>query len=167
MGAWLILLTALARPERIAGLLGLACAADFTRYLLWDRLDERLRERLQREKVITLPSAYGAPYTIALKLIEEAEQHRLLERTELPITVPVRLIHGMDDADAPWPLLPVKGGDVAGITGSKLGDSMKVPSLEQVMAAALPEDENSDEDVANVDEIGNGGGGAIIHGGIT
>jgi len=102
MGAWLILLTALARPERIAGLLGLACAADFTRYLLWDRLDERLRERLQREKVITLPSAYGAPYTIALKLIEEAEQHRLLERTELPITVPVRLIHGMDDADAPW-----------------------------------------------------------------
>ena len=62
MGAWLMLLTALARPERIAGLLGLACAVDFTGYLLWDRLDDRLRERLRRERVISLPSPYGEPY---------------------------------------------------------------------------------------------------------
>lgn len=102
MGAWLMLLTALARPERIAGLLGLACAADFTDYLLWERLDPPLRERLRRERVITLPSPYGQPYRIALHLIEEAAQHRLLERPELPIHVPVRLIHGLKDADAPW-----------------------------------------------------------------
>ena len=102
MGAWLMLLTALARPERIVGLLGLACAADFTDYLLWERLDPPLRERLRRERVITLPSPYGEPYLIALHLIEEAAQHRLLERPELPIRVPVRLIHGMNDADAPW-----------------------------------------------------------------
>ena len=75
MGAWLMLLTALARPERIAGLLGLACAVEFTRYLLWDRLDERLRERLRRERVISLPSSYGEPYLIALNLIEEAQHH--------------------------------------------------------------------------------------------
>lgn len=102
MGAWLMLLTALARPERIVGLLGLACAADFTDYLLWDRLDEPLRERLRRERVITLPSSYGEPYTIAWQLIEEAAQHRLLGRRELPIHGPVRLIHGMNDADVPW-----------------------------------------------------------------
>lgn len=102
MGAWLMLLTALARPERIAGLLGLACAADFTDYLLWERLDESLRERLRRERVISLPSPYGEPYIIALHLIEEAAAHRLLNRTELPIHCPVRLIHGMNDADAPW-----------------------------------------------------------------
>ena len=102
MGAWLMLLAALARPERIAGLLGLACAVDFTRYLLWDRLDERLRERLRRERVISLPSPYGEPYLIALNLIEEAERHRLLDRPELPIHGPVRLIHGMGDADVPW-----------------------------------------------------------------
>ena len=35
---------------RIAGLLGLACAADFTEYLLWERLDPPLRERLRRER---------------------------------------------------------------------------------------------------------------------
>lgn len=102
MGAWLMLLTALARPERIVGLLGLACAVDFTRYLLWDRLDEHLRERLHRERVIHLPSAYGEPYTIALALIEEAKQHHLLDRQTLPITCPVRLIHGLQDADVPW-----------------------------------------------------------------
>ena len=97
-----MLLVALARPERIAGLLGLACAVDFTRYLLWDRLDERLRERLRRERVISLPSPYGEPYIIALNLIEEAERHQLLDGPELPIRGPVRLIHGMGDADVPW-----------------------------------------------------------------
>lgn len=102
MGAWIMLLTALARPERIAALLGLACAADFTEYLLWDRLDDRLRERLRRERVISLPSAYGEPYIIAMELIEEAKRHRLFDRPELPITCPVRLIHGMNDADVPW-----------------------------------------------------------------
>jgi pimeloyl-ACP methyl ester carboxylesterase len=102
MGAWIMLLTALARPGRIAALLGLACAADFTEYLLWERLDENLRERLRRERVISLPSTYGEPYIIALNLIEEAKRHRLLDRPELPISCPVRLIHGMKDADVPW-----------------------------------------------------------------
>ena len=102
MGAWLMLLAALARPERIAGLLGLACAADFTEYLLWRRLDPVLRERLRHERVISLPSPYGEPYIIALNLIEEAAQHHLLDRPHLPIHCPVRLIHGMRDADVPW-----------------------------------------------------------------
>ena len=102
MGAWMMLLTALAQPERIAGLLGLACAVDFTKYLLWERLDDHLRERLRRERVISLPSPYGEPYIIAMDLIEEAERHRLLDRPELPIHGPVRLIHGMGDLDVPW-----------------------------------------------------------------
>ncbi len=102
MGAWIMLLTALARPERIVALLGLACAVDFTEYLLWERLDDHLRERLRRERVISLPSPYSEPYIIALNLIEEAKRHRLFDRPELPITCPVRLIHGMNDADVPW-----------------------------------------------------------------
>jgi len=102
MGGWLMLLTALARPERIAGLLGLACAADFTEYLLWEQLDEGLREQLRRERMISLPCPYGEPYLITLKLIEEAKSQQLLNRVELPIHCPVRLIHGMADADVPW-----------------------------------------------------------------
>lgn len=102
MGAWLMLLNALAKPERIAGLIGLACAADFTDYLIWQRLDHHLRQRLQQERVLHLPSPYGAPYVISLDLLEEAAQQRLLDREQLPIHVPVRLIHGMQDSDVPW-----------------------------------------------------------------
>lgn len=102
MGAWIMLLAALARPQRIAGLLGVACAADFTGYLLWDQLDEAWRERLQRNGLIRLPSPYGEPYLITWRLIEEARQHGLLDRPELPIQAPVRLIHGLMDRSVPW-----------------------------------------------------------------
>ena len=34
-------------------------------------------------------------------LLEEARRHLVL-RADLPITVPVRLIHGMADPDVPW-----------------------------------------------------------------
>ncbi|MFO1372734.1 MAG: alpha/beta hydrolase [Candidatus Competibacteraceae bacterium] len=103
MGAWLMLLTALARPERIAGLLGLACAVGFTEYLLWERLDDAQRLRLQQERVLALPSPYSeTPYLITLDLLEDAQRHRLLEQPALAITCPVRLLHGMGDADVPW-----------------------------------------------------------------
>jgi pimeloyl-ACP methyl ester carboxylesterase len=103
MGGWIMLLLALARPERVAGLVGVACAADFIEPL-WQRLDEQTRTRLQQEGIVYLPSEYDdeAPYPIALNLIEEARQHQLLNRGELAIHCPVRLLHGMRDPDVPW-----------------------------------------------------------------
>jgi pimeloyl-ACP methyl ester carboxylesterase len=35
MGGWIMLLVALARPDRIAGLIGIAAAPDFTRIFCW------------------------------------------------------------------------------------------------------------------------------------
>ncbi len=103
MGAWLMLLAALARPERIAGLLGVACAADFIENTIWQALDGPTRERLQREGIIYVPSDYDEiPYPITLRLIEEARHHSLLDRDSLPISCPVRLLHGMRDASVPW-----------------------------------------------------------------
>ena len=104
MGGWIMLLLALARSERIAALLGVACAVDFTEFMLWQRLDEATQERLQGEGVIYVPSCYEGedPYPITLHLLEEARQHLLLGRTTLPITCPVRLLHGMRDPDVPW-----------------------------------------------------------------
>lgn len=104
MGGWIMLLLALARPERIAGLVGVACAADFTESMLWQRLDAATQARLQQDGVIYLPSCYEgeAPYPITLRLIEEARQHLLLERAALPIHCPVRLLHGLRDPEVPW-----------------------------------------------------------------
>lgn len=103
MGAWLMLLAALARPERVAGLLGVACAADFIDNMIWQALDGPARERLEQEGVIYVPSDYDEmPCPITLRLIEEARRHNLLDRDALPIHCPVRLLHGMQDASVPW-----------------------------------------------------------------
>lgn len=103
MGGWLMLLLALARPARVAGLVGIAAAPDFTEDLVWDKLNATQKQDMQEKGVLYEPSEYdmGAlPYT--LKLVEEGRQHLLLRRENIPITAPVRLIQGMQDNDVPW-----------------------------------------------------------------
>ena len=102
MGGWIMLLAALARPDRVAGLVGLAAAPDFTEALIWHRLPADARAALRRDGIWHEPSRYSdKPYAITMKLIEEGRKHLLLE---LPIAVhcPVRLMHGMEDLDVPW-----------------------------------------------------------------
>ncbi|BBK29457.1 pimeloyl-ACP methyl ester carboxylesterase [Stella humosa] len=102
MGGWLMLLAALARPGRVAGLVGLAAAPDFTEDLMWNEFPEPVRRTLLRDGVWNEPSEYGdEPYPITLRLIEEGRRHLVLRDT-LPIACPLRLIHGLQDRDVPW-----------------------------------------------------------------
>ena len=101
MGGWMMLLAALARPQLVAGLVGIAAAPDFTEDLIWDHVGDEVRETLRRDGVWHQPSAYGEPYTITLRLIEEGREHLLLRRP-IPIHCPVRLLHGMRDDSVPW-----------------------------------------------------------------
>lgn len=102
MGGWIALLTALARRERVAGLVGIAPAPDFTEDLLWDAFPLDQRATLMREGVLRLPSEYSdKPYSITLKLIEDGRRHLLL-RDAIDLPCPVRLLHGMRDPDVPW-----------------------------------------------------------------
>lgn len=101
LGGWLMLLAARARPERIAGLVGIAPAADFTE-LMWQRLDDSQRARLKSEGRLTFPSQYDPePFVVTRRLIEEGRTHLLLE-APIPFAGPVRLIHGIEDPDVPW-----------------------------------------------------------------
>ncbi len=104
MGGWIMLLAALARPERIAGLVGIAAAPDFTQELLSARLTpEQLREIAEREAVV-LPSEYEpAGYLYTRALIEDGLRHLLLG-APIPLDMPVRLLHGLCDASVPWQL---------------------------------------------------------------
>jgi pimeloyl-ACP methyl ester carboxylesterase len=102
MGGWAMLLTALARPARVAALVGIAAAPDFTENLMWDGFDEAVRETLRRDGLYHMPSDYGEePYPISLGLIEDGRRHLLL-RGPIAIACPVRLLHGMADADVPY-----------------------------------------------------------------
>jgi pimeloyl-ACP methyl ester carboxylesterase len=103
MGGWIMLLMALARPERVAGLIGIAAAPDFTEDLLLARASDEQRRALLEQGYWMQPSAYGGPpYPVTRRLIEEARAHLVL-RGPIAITCPVRLLHGQRDPDVPWP----------------------------------------------------------------
>lgn len=98
MGGWLMLLAALARPERVAALVGIAAAPDFTEWGFSDGQKRVIRDEGRLEE----PSPYGeAPYVTTRALWESGETLKLLG-AEIPIDCPLRLLHGLADADVPW-----------------------------------------------------------------
>lgn len=103
MGGWLMLLAALARPERVKGLIGIASAPDFTERLMRQALTPKEKAALARDGVLHRPSAYGPPLPITARLIEEGEAHLLLAEP-IAIGCPAHLLHGQADHDVPWEL---------------------------------------------------------------
>ena len=102
LGGWLMLLAALARPERVAALVGIAAAPDATEDLMWARFPPPVRDEIMRAGAARLPSDYSPEgYLFTRRLIEEGRQH-LVMRGPIPVACPVRLLHGMRDPDVPW-----------------------------------------------------------------
>ena len=98
MGGWLALLVALARPERLAGLVGIAAAPDFTD---WGFTQEQ-KLQILREGRIERPSDYGdQPYVTTKAFWQSGEANRLLHGP-IAIDCPVRLLHGQRDDVVPW-----------------------------------------------------------------
>jgi pimeloyl-ACP methyl ester carboxylesterase len=101
MGGWIALLLARAMPARVAGLVGVAAAPDFTEDLIWAEFSDDARARLMTEGRLATPSEYSDDgYVITRRLIEEA-RGRLVLRDALALPFPVRLLQGMADVDVP------------------------------------------------------------------
>ncbi len=145
MGGWIALLLALRRPGRVAGLVGIAAAPDFTTRIE-AALPPEIRAIIDRDGVWHRPSAYGDSYPITRALLEEGRRHLLLD-APVRIDVPVRLLHGQQDPDVPWELslqtaAALTGQDVE-VTLVKDGDHrlsrpQDLRLLRRVLSALLP-----------------------------
>jgi pimeloyl-ACP methyl ester carboxylesterase len=96
MGGWQALLLARAMPERIAGMVTIAAAPDFTEDGYWAGFSDAQKAALERDGQIELPSDYMDPYIITKRLIEDGRQQLVL-RSPLELPFPVRMLQGTQD----------------------------------------------------------------------
>jgi pimeloyl-ACP methyl ester carboxylesterase len=96
MGGWQSLLLARARPERLAGLVTIAAAPDFTEEGWWKNFDDAQRAALDAEGRVELPSDYMEPYVVTKRMIEDGREHLVL-RDPLELPCSVRMLQGTAD----------------------------------------------------------------------
>lgn len=135
MGGWQALLLARARPDRIAGLVTIAAAPDFTEDSYWAGFTDAQKAALEAQGHVELPSDYMEPFRITKRMIEDGRDHLVL-RSPLPLPFPVRCLQGtadtavgsdvavrlLDHADSPdMRLTLVKGADHRFSDGPCLG----------------------------------------------
>jgi len=98
MGGWIMLLAAMAMPERIAALIGIAPAPDFTEW----GTNPADKARLAAGETVFEENPYGPEPTPTHPGFWADGQANLLLGGEIPLSCPVRLLHGQADADVPW-----------------------------------------------------------------
>ena len=98
MGGWLMLLVGLALGERLAGMVGIAAAPDFS---AWG-YDEAQKAQLAAGESVFEDNLYGPePTPTHAHFWQDAQAQRLLGTT-IAIDAPVRLLHSQRDTDVPW-----------------------------------------------------------------
>lgn len=101
MGGWMALLTALALKDRVAAMVLIAPAPDFTQKLMWPEFSTAQQAEIMDEGQTLRPSDYGDPYPITRALIEDGKSWTLLD-APIALSMPIRILQGMQDPDVPW-----------------------------------------------------------------
>ena len=97
MGGWLALHLAIALPERVVGLVGIAVAPDFTDW----GFDAEDRAVLEQTGRLERPNPYGGDAGVTTIGFWRSGQAMLLLGGEIAIECPVRLVHGDQDEEVP------------------------------------------------------------------
>jgi pimeloyl-ACP methyl ester carboxylesterase len=147
MGGWIALLLArelrraAVAQARIAGMVLIAPAVDFTEELMWSKFPPAVRQEIEATGAWQRPSQYGnAPYPITRRLIEEGRRHLLLDGL-IETGCPVRILQGVEDPDVPWghavELVSRLGQDDVVLTLVKDGDHRlsRPEDIERMLAA--------------------------------
>ncbi|MBO6687072.1 MAG: alpha/beta fold hydrolase [Henriciella sp.] len=101
MGGWMALLSALALKNRVAAMVLIAPAPDFTQKLMWPEFSAEQQAEIMDQGRTLRPSDYGDPYPITRDLIEDGKLWALLD-APIDLTCPIRILQGMQDPDVPW-----------------------------------------------------------------
>ena len=101
MGGWMALLSALALQDRVAAMVLIAPAPDFTQKLIWPEFSPKQQAEIMDQGLTLRPSDYGDPYPITRDLIEDGKQWTLLD-APIALRMPIRILQGMQDPDVPW-----------------------------------------------------------------
>ena len=96
MGGWQALLLVREMPERVAGMVTIAAAPDFTEDGYWASFTDTQKAALDTVGHVELPSDYMEPYVITRRMIEDGRQ-RLVLRSPLHLPFPVRFLQGTAD----------------------------------------------------------------------
>ena len=101
MGGWVALLAAVARPERIAGLVLVNPAQDFTERLMWPGLPDHVRQAILRDGEALIVEEGPGEYVLTRRMFEEARDWLLLDGA-VRIAAPVHILQGRKDDVVPW-----------------------------------------------------------------
>lgn len=100
MGGWVALLLALARPERMHGLVLVNPAQDFTERLMWPSLPDQVRQAILRDGEALMVEEGLGEYVLTARMFEEARNWLLLD-SPIPIGAPVHILQGRADQTVP------------------------------------------------------------------
>ena len=100
MGGWLALLLARDCADKVAGLVTIAAAADFTEDGYWASFTPEQQETLMAQGYLDLHHGGPVPYRISRKFIVDGRDHFVL-RSPLDLPFPTRLLQGSQDRAVP------------------------------------------------------------------
>jgi pimeloyl-ACP methyl ester carboxylesterase len=100
MGGWASLLAAIDRKDRVAAMVLINPAPDFTEKLTRAKWGEAEEKALAEQGVVYEPSGYDEPYAYSKVLMEDGKARQILD-APIALSCPIRILQGAEDSVVP------------------------------------------------------------------